>query len=74
MGGNTMKIYRDANGNVINIGEWDYCIVRDPDTGEDVMHNPLPAGAYEDEAEVVAGWDGGLYLADDPRRLGPGGA
>lgn len=25
--------------------------------------NPLPAGAYEDEAEIVVGYDGGLYEA-----------
>lgn len=34
--------------------------------------NPLPDGAYEDTAEIVTGWDGGLYEASDPRRLGPG--
>jgi hypothetical protein len=31
----------------------------------------MPPGAYEAEADVVQGWDSGLYLADDPRRLGP---
>lgn len=37
-----------------------------------VVTNPLPEGAYEDEAEIVTGWDGGLYEATDPRRLGNG--
>lgn len=52
-----MKIYKDANGNLINIGEWD-------DLGGT---NPLPSGAYEEDAEIVTGPDGGLYLASDPR-------
>lgn len=55
-----MKIWRDAEGNVINIGEWD-----------DLEGlNPIPDGAYEEEAEVVEGYDEGLYLADDPRKDG----
>ncbi len=34
------------------------------------MRNPLPDGAYEAEADIIEGWDGGLYASDDPRRLG----
>ena len=56
-----MKIIKDEHGNLINIGNWN-----DQDG-----RNPLPEGATEHEAEVVTGYDGGLYLADDPRRLGP---
>lgn len=78
-----MKIYRDAAGNVINIGDWDFRIVRQPvtdehggeimDTREDggyvvrtqqVMLNPLPDGAYEDEAEVEIMPDGGLRVVE----------
>ena len=55
-----MKIIKDKNGNPINIGDWD-----DLDGA-----NPLPDGATEYDAEVVTGYDGGLYLADDPKRLG----
>lgn len=33
--------------------------------------NPLPDDAYEDVADVVEGWDGGLYDAKDPARLPP---
>ena len=55
-----MKIYRDKNGVCINIGEWD----------DQKGQNPLPEGATEHDAEVVTGYDGGLYLVDDPRRLG----
>lgn len=64
-----MKIYKDARGKLINIGSWDAMPERRPN-GATVYLNPLPAGAVESEAEVVTGWDGGLYLADDPRRLG----
>ena len=64
-----MKIVRDAQHNVINIGPWDHMVEVAPD-GTSVELNPLPPGAYEDEAEVVTGWDGGLYLANDLRRLG----
>ena len=51
-----MIIYRDQNGDVVHIGKW--------------FNDNLPEGWQEDQAEVVVGWDGGLYLADDPRRLG----
>lgn len=56
-----MKIYRDANNVIINIGEWD---------DKDGL-NLLPEGSTEHNAEIVTGYDGGLYLADDPRRLQP---
>lgn len=52
-----MKVWRDSNGELINIGEWKSL------EGD----NPLPDGAYEEESEVVEGYDGGLYLSDDPR-------
>lgn len=57
-----MKIYRDAQGNCINIGEWDYQI-----DGNGNVQNPLPINTIEDDAKIVTGWDGGLYLANDPR-------
>jgi hypothetical protein len=62
--GSKMKIYRDANNLVINIGDWDYQI-----DGNGNAQNPLPINAIEDDAEIVTGWDGGLYLANDPRAL-----
>jgi len=61
-----MKIYRDSHGNCINIGDWDYMIDETLPESEQIK-NPLPEGAYEDQADVITGWDGGLYLADDPR-------
>lgn len=78
------KIYRDASGNLINIGEWDFLIEEyteaapipegwTPESNVPLpikktrIRNPLPDKAYEDQAEVVKGLDGGLYLASDPR-------
>jgi hypothetical protein len=55
-----MKIIKDKDGNLINIGDWN----------DNQGQNPLPQGATEHDAEIVTGYDGGLYLADDPRRLG----
>ena len=58
--GSKMKIIRDKDGNLINIGDWDF----------KEGTNPLPEGATEHDAEVVVGYDGGKYLFDDPKRLG----
>jgi hypothetical protein len=64
--GRKMKIYRNAQGACINIGEWDYQIkVVD---GVETIYNPLPNDFVESNEEVVTGWDGGLYAHDDPRR------
>ncbi len=58
--GSQMKIIKDKDGNLINIGDWN----------DNQGQNPLPQGATEYDEEVVTGYDGGLYLADDPRRIG----
>ena len=56
-----MKVYRDANGTVINIGEWDL-MVETLEGAEPIIHNPLPDGAtYADEA-VGERADGGLEV------------
>ena len=82
-----MKIYRNASGALINIGEWNYMIeeyteVHPLPIGWSLeseiplppectpvtkikINNPLPDGAYEEQAKVVKGSDGGLYLASD---------
>jgi len=65
-----MKIFRDSNGAVINIGEWDYQEgVHVESNGEEtpVVKNPLPQGVVEYDEEVVTGWDGGLYVVGDSR-------
>jgi len=56
-----MKVFRDENGNCINIGDWDY----------QGGTNPLPEGAAETDEIVIVGWDGGLYVRDDPRAIAP---
>ena len=62
-----MKIIRDKNGNIINIGDWDFIPIRD---GENIIFtNPLPEGSYEDESNVITGWDGGFYAEGDPRAI-----
>jgi hypothetical protein len=57
--GRKMKIYRNAQGTCINIGEWD---------DKDGL-NPLPADAVESDEEVIVGWDGGRYVHDDPKAI-----
>lgn len=56
-----MTVIKNEAGEIINIGEWDECA----DGG--VILNPIPVGAYKDEAMVVQGLDGGLYEESDPR-------
>jgi hypothetical protein len=71
-----MKVIRSSTGAIINIGDWDYCEQEIPSLlldakGQPIQKkerlNPLPEGAYEDEADIVRGYDGGLYEASDPR-------
>lgn len=68
------KIYRDHNGVVVNIGEWDFQEESyiDEKTGRPMtkINNPLPEGLTTSEEEVVKGWDGGLYSSEDPRKDG----
>jgi len=74
------KCWFDANGNLINIGEWDtqpeQIEVRPAQYDEQgnkiadavyetVERNPLPEGAYCEEREVIQTEDGGLALAED---------
>jgi len=68
-----MKVIRDKEGKVINIGEWDFqkSIITEDDGSESVViGNPFPDGATESEEDVVTGWDGGLYVDGDPRSEG----
>lgn len=64
-----MKVIRDAEGNVINIGEWDYAFSEDAD-GSILVGNPIPVGSTEHEEEVITGADGGRYVLGDPRAGG----
>jgi len=71
----------DADGNLINIGEWDYMIkpvevspaeydeegnLINEAVYEDQPTNPLPPGAYTEEREVVYSEEHGWRLADVP--------
>lgn len=78
-----MKVIKNSEGQVINIGDWDYMIeekIEKIDPPKDValteeelrqykpkivqvVKNPFPDGAYEDDVEVITGPDGGLYVA-----------
>lgn len=62
-----MKIYRNAQGACVNIGEWDFQVAIVD--GVEKIQNPLPQDVAESDEEVVIGWDGGLYAHDDPRRM-----
>ncbi len=50
------KVIRDSDGKVINVGAWEY---QRNNKGQIV--NPLPPGAYEDDAELVIDSDGGKH-------------
>lgn len=65
-----MKVFRDADGVVRNIGEWDTMTETYSDEdGRKIknVHNPIPEGYIESQEEVVRGPDGGLYASGDPR-------
>ncbi|MBP8005496.1 MAG: hypothetical protein KAZ18_01170 [Acinetobacter sp.] len=53
------KVYRDSNGKVINIGEWNYMTTFDEDSNE-VINNPIPAGSTFNDEEIRVLSDGGL--------------
>lgn len=74
------KCWFDANGTLINIGEWDTMPEQvevsperrdeegnliSPAVYETVERNPIPDGAYCEEREVIQTADGGLALAED---------
>jgi len=75
-----VKCWFNANGNLINIGEWDAMPEqvevspehRDEEGNliseavyETVERNPIPEGAYYEEREVIQTEDGGWTLAED---------
>lgn len=62
----TELVYRDIDGTVINIGEWDYMNSK-IDNGVDaepvdVINNPLPEGATSAIEEITVLPDGGLAV------------
>lgn len=63
-----MKVIRNADGVVINIGDWDFMYDMAED-GRLIANNPMPSGTTEQDEEVIVGWDGGLYALDDSRAV-----
>lgn len=57
-----MNIFR-LNGEVINIGDWDYGI-----NEEGTVTNPLPDGAVSSDEEVVT-TDAGIFVVTEYKRL-----
>ena len=58
----TLPCFYDANGNLINIGPWDYKTSTDID-GSIVVCNPLPEGATSKEMPVITNTDGSRSVA-----------
>lgn len=58
---NVMIVFRDHDGNVINIGEWDQMLSLDEENNT-VINNPLPDGATFQEEEILTLPDGGLSV------------
>lgn len=56
----TKIVYRDKDGTVINIGDWDYMESIDPETGEKIINNPPPTGYTTKEENIITLPDGGL--------------
>lgn len=50
------------DGVIINIGDWDYQYTEVD--GQQVEHNPLPAGAVIEEREVIQNADGGFVALE----------
>ncbi|MDP1369194.1 hypothetical protein Q8G42_00115 [Acinetobacter lwoffii] len=57
-------VYRDENGVVQNIGDWDYMITKDED-GLEIVNNPLPDGVTSKIEEVKINEDGSRAIAHD---------
>lgn len=67
-----MNVVRNAEGRPEHIGEWDYVYITELGQDGEELHfatNPFPEGATQSDEEVVVGFDGGYYAADDPRAL-----
>jgi hypothetical protein len=56
----------NKDGNLINIGDWEYQYKTPDGGGELVVANPLPEGAYSEEREIFVDSDGGRGLAKNP--------
>jgi hypothetical protein len=60
-----MLVYRDTEGRVLNIGEWDQQVITQED-GTVVMMNAIPEGTTHQEEAIITLPDGGMWPAADP--------
>lgn len=58
-----IHVLKDAAGNVINIGDWDYMYVMQADN-QFVPTNPIPEGAYWEEAEIEVQANGARVVVE----------
>ena len=59
-----MKVCRDASGQVINIGVWDYQLRWDAEQQQEVVTNPVPEGATFADEQVAIMPDGSKRVVD----------
>jgi hypothetical protein len=57
------KVYT-LDGQIVNVGDWDYCVSVDED-GVEVVNNPLPEGAVEGDLEYTKDAKGSIRLCGD---------
>lgn len=56
------------NGEIINVGPWDYQLTTDED-GTQVINNPIPDGAIEEDVEYTLDARGRIRKVDDYHHL-----
>lgn len=69
----TALVWRDADGNVVNIGPWDLKIEQVPVANfnadkpkyDKVVTNPVPPGVTKKRESIVAAEDGGRFAKSD---------
>lgn len=52
------------DGQIINVGDWDYCVSLDEE-GLEVINNPLPEGATEEDIDFVQDAKGRIRHLND---------
>lgn len=70
-----VKVFKDKQGNIVNIGDWNYDIktdiAKDKDGNEievEIVRNPLPDGYVEVMADVIE-TDDGKFVKDSKQHL-----
>lgn len=58
-----INVLKDASGQVINIGDWDFMYVLNDD-GQAVATNPIPDGAWWDQAEIEVQQNGARVVVE----------